>query len=265
MISCRIRLGKAQQPASNPSNGFSACRTRLRRITIKEIGAGMLERAVKDIALEQPGATAVFREHRIDFCCNGGRSLAEAANLRGLDPRAIEAELSGLAPQTLDANPSSPSELIAHILTRFHETHRRELPELVRLARRVEAVHREHPDCPKGFASFLGETASELEDHMMKEEAILFPMLSSGHGAMAAMPIARMRMEHDEHGARLERLASLTDAFRPPQGACTTWRALYAGCLKLDGDLREHIHLENNVLFPMFDISDAPNVCGCGH
>lgn len=221
------------------------------------------EQPVKDIALERPGATAIFRRYRIDFCCNGGRSLAEAAGLRGLDPVAIAAELDALSPAPDVGIPDAPEDLIAMIISRFHETHRRELPELVRLARRVEAVHREHPDCPKGLAAFLEETAGELEDHMMKEEAILFPMLKSGRGAMAGMPISRMRAEHLEHGERLERLAQLTGAFSPPDGACTTWRALYAGCAKLDGDLREHIHLENNLLFPKFDSGEDASACGC--
>lgn len=223
----------------------------------------LLDRAVKDIALERPGATAVFRRHRIDFCCNGGRSLSEAARLKGLDPDAVEAELTALAPQAPGEIPQDPATLIGFILSRFHDTHRRELPELIRLARRVEAVHRDHEACPKGLAAFLEETAAELEDHMMKEEAILFPMLSAGHGAMARMPMSRMRYEHNEHGERLEQLAALTQAFTPPDGACTTWRALYAGCAKLDGDLREHIHLENNILFPQFETDDAPSACGC--
>jgi regulator of cell morphogenesis and NO signaling len=223
----------------------------------------LLEQAVKDIALERPGATAVFRRHRIDFCCNGGRSLAEAAALRGVDPTSLAAELDALAPGRIETIPQEPPALIELILTRFHETHRRELPELIRLARRVEAVHREHPQCPRGLAAFLEDTAGELEDHMMKEEAILFPMLASGRAAMASMPIARMRYEHIVHGERLEHLAALTDAFTPPEGACTTWRALFAGCAKLDGDLREHIHLENNLLFAMFDQAGESQVCGC--
>jgi regulator of cell morphogenesis and NO signaling len=80
------------------------------------------------------------------------------------------------------------------------------------------------------------------------------------------MPIMRMRIEHDEHGERLEKLPALTSEFAPPEGACTTWRALYAGCAKLDGDLREHIHLENNKLFPMFESGQPATGCGCaGH
>lgn len=224
----------------------------------------MLDQAVRDIALERPGATAVFRRNRIDFCCNGGRSLADAAARRGIDPSALLTELEALAPQSAEPLPDDADALIAHILTRFHETHRRELPELIRLARRVEAVHRDHDHCPKGLSSFLEETAAELEDHMMKEEMILFPMLRAGGGATAGMPIMRMRMEHDEHGERLERLAALTSEFTPPEGACTTWRALYAGCIKLDGDLREHIHLENNKLFVMFEAGEPEKSCGCG-
>ena len=226
----------------------------------------MLDQAVKDIALERPGATAVFRRNRIDFCCNGERSLADAAARRGLDPSALLAELVALAPQPARALPDDADGLIAHILTRFHETHRRELPELIRLARRVEAVHRDHDHCPKGLANFLEETAAELEDHMMKEEMVLFPMLRAGRGSMAGMPIMRMRMEHNEHGDRLEQLVALTGEFSSPEGACTTWRALYAGCAKLDGDLREHIHLENNKLFPMFESGQSATGCCCaGH
>ena len=136
---------------------------------------------------------------------------------------------------------------------RFHEVHRHELPELVRMARRVEAVHRDNPACPRGLAAFLEGVANELTAHMTREEAILFPMLLAGNGHMAVAPIARMRTEHEDHGSHLERLAELTLNFTPPEGACATWRALYASCAKFDGDLREHIHLENNVLFAMFE------------
>ncbi|HBB55887.1 MAG TPA: iron-sulfur cluster repair di-iron protein [Hyphomonadaceae bacterium] len=222
------------------------------------------DQAVKDIALERPGATAIFRRNRIDFCCNGARSLNEAAAARGIATDVLEAELAALTPGPIGDLPTEPDALIDLILRRFHEVHRVELVELVRLAARVEAVHRDHPDCPTGLAAFLSETANELEDHMMKEEAVLFPMLKAGHGAMAGMPIARMRSEHLEHGERLEELARLTTDFTPPAGACTTWRALYAGCAKLDGDLREHIHIENNVLFALFDRDGVVSACGCG-
>lgn len=150
----------------------------------------------------------------------------------------------------LDANPEA---LIAHILDRFHATHRRELPQLQALARRVEATHADHPLCPAGLAAFLATMQDELEAHMVKEEQVLFPTLLAGGGGCAPFAIRRMRMEHDDHAVQLERLRSLTNGFMPPESACSNWVVLYAGCSKLDQDLREHIELENGVLFPLFE------------
>jgi regulator of cell morphogenesis and NO signaling len=149
--------------------------------------------------------------------------------------------------------PEPPDALIAFILDRFHETHRRELPELQRLARKVEAVHANHPDCPVGLADLLAETLEELEAHMTKEEQILFPTLLAGGAGCTPFAIRRMRLEHAEHDVRLDQLKFATNAFTPPQEACGTWRRLYAGCQKLHDDLRAHIDTENDVLFPMFE------------
>ena len=146
-----------------------------------------------------------------------------------------------------------PDALIAFILDRFHETHRRELPELEALARKVETVHAAHADCPTGLADFLGETLRELQDHMMKEEQVLFPALLAGGAGCAPFAMRRMRQEHAEHDARLEALKQLTNAFTPPRDACGSWVRLYAGCEKLYRDLRAHIDMENNELFPMFE------------
>jgi regulator of cell morphogenesis and NO signaling len=139
--------------------------------------------------------------------------------------------------------------LIDHILTRYHDVHREQLPELTRMARRVEQVHGERDACPRGLADLLNTMHQEMESHMQKEEQILFPMLLRGQGSQARGPITVMRHEHDDHGAGLARLMILTDNIRPPEGACTTWRALYAGLSEFRNDLMEHIHLENNLLF----------------
>ncbi|ACG77610.1 regulator of cell morphogenesis and NO signaling [Phenylobacterium zucineum HLK1] len=206
---------------------------------------------VRDIAVTRPGATAVLRRHRIDFCCNGGLSLAEAAARRDVDLGAVARELEALTPEPR-TTPEQPEALIEHILKRFHEVHRREFPEAIRMARRVEAVHRANTDCPHGLADHLAQMSEDLESHQQKEERMLFPMMLAGGRGMTGLPIRRMLVEHEEVGAQLERLAELTGEFEPPQGACTTWRALYQACRKLDEDLREHMHLENNVLFPQF-------------
>ncbi|MFC7610763.1 DUF542 domain-containing protein [Teichococcus aestuarii] len=108
-------------------------------------------RSVAEIAAALPGATAVFRRHKLDFCCGGQAPLAEAAARRGVDLATVEGELAALHPDAAAATvPQETGALIALIEQRYHATHRRELPELVRLARRVEAVHGEHPLAPRG-------------------------------------------------------------------------------------------------------------------
>ncbi|MEY5098262.1 MAG: iron-sulfur cluster repair protein YtfE [Pseudomonadota bacterium] len=219
--------------------------------------------ALGQIAVELPGATAIFRRLKLDFCCGGQVSLGQATRDKGLDTAAVLAELAALphtgAPQRI---PTQPVELIEHILTRYHAVHRAQLPELVRMARRVEAVHAGHPAVPAGLAAHLEQMESELLDHMAKEETVLFPMLQRGGHPMVRHPIAMMRHEHVEHGAALERLDQLTHEQQAPEGACTTWRALYAGLAQLKEDLIAHIHLENNVLFPMFETAGTGSGCG---
>jgi regulator of cell morphogenesis and NO signaling len=205
------------------------------------------------IATTLPGATAVFRRNKLDFCCGGRVSLADAARTKGIPLSDLEADLASIAALALPAErPDGTEDLIEIIETRYHAAHRRELPELVRLARRVEAVHKDNPQVPRGVAELLETMASELDDHMRKEEEVLFPLMRRGGHPMIAQPIAMMLTEHDDHGAYLRRLEALTTDFSPPEGACSTWRALYVGAHKLADDLMEHIHIENNVLFPRF-------------
>jgi regulator of cell morphogenesis and NO signaling len=224
-----------------------------------------LDQAIGQIAVQLPGATAVFRRLKLDFCCGGQISLKQAALEKGLDPSEVLDELSAL--RRTDALPgiTEPVALIDHILARYHEVHRAQLPELIRMARRVEAVHRDHPLVPAGLADLLETMEQELLSHMQKEELVLFPMLKAGGNPFVTQPIGMMRSEHVDHGAMLEKLAARTNDAKPPEGACNTWRALYAGIAQLNDDLINHIHLENNVLFAQFD-APPPTPCGaaCG-
>lgn len=205
------------------------------------------------LAVQIPGATAVFRRFKLDFCCGGQQSLAEACAQKGLDADTILSEIEGLVPVQVEPDTRSPSQLIDHVLSRYHEVHRQQLPELIRMARRVEAVHRDHPLVPQGLANHLETMEQELLDHMAKEEQVLFPLLKQGGHPMVIHPIGMMRHEHVSHGAQLERLVALAHQHQPPAGACNTWQALYAGTARLAEDLVDHIHLENNVLFPLFE------------
>lgn len=142
--------------------------------------------------------------------------------------------------------------LIDLILTRFHDVHRREFPEAIRLARKVESVHAGHPQCPVGLADHLAVMLADLGSHQHREEEVLFPMMLGGGNPMIRFPIGRMMEEHVEVGDQLVELRALAHDYETPQGACATWRALLAACRKLDCDLREHMRLENEVLFPSF-------------
>jgi regulator of cell morphogenesis and NO signaling len=209
------------------------------------------ERQVADIAASLPGATQVFRHYKIDFCCGGQVPLSQAAAERGAALPELEAELAARETGATEV-PKGNEELIEHILDRYHATHRAELPELVRLAARVEERHADKPAVPRGLHAALLELSGALEDHMQKEEQILFPLMRAGGHPMIAAPIGRMRFEHDEHGERLANLERLAHGFELPEEACPTWRALYAGLRKLIEDVHEHVHLENNVLFARF-------------
>jgi regulator of cell morphogenesis and NO signaling len=220
---------------------------------VSDADPGYATRTLADIAASLPGATAVFRQHKLDFCCGGKVLLADAAAARSLSLDALESELLAIAANgAASALPSDPIALIDHIETRYHAVHRAELPELIRLARRVEAVHREHPAAPAGLAALLTEVAQELEAHMQKEETVLFPLMRRGGHPMIGHPIAVMETEHDQHGVHLRKIQALTNECVTPEDACPTWRALYAGVRKLTDDVMEHIHTENNILFPAF-------------
>ncbi|WP_442777278.1 iron-sulfur cluster repair protein YtfE [Sphaerotilus montanus] len=213
----------------------------------------LLDDALGTLARTIPGATALFHTHQLDFCCGGKKSLRTAAAERSLDTAPVRA-----GPQAPHGAPPAagpgrqqapPAELIEHLLTRFHARHREQLPELIRLSRRVETVHADRPECPTGLADHLTTMAEALESHMQKEEQILFPMLLRGFSPMVRMPIGVMRLEHDDHGVALARLVALAHGLEMPRGACNTWRALVLGLRTLREDLMEHIHLENNLLF----------------
>ena len=142
---------------------------------------------------------------------------------------------------------ASDSDIIDHILPRYHDTHRRQLEELVPLAEEVAGVHA--GKFPAEVVSLLHTIQNELLSHMMKEERILFPMLKQGAGRAAAMPVRMMMHEHTEHEAALERLLEVTGNLQAPADACRSWQRFYSLAQELVDDLRDHIDLEDNILF----------------
>ena len=209
--------------------------------------------SLAELAVTRAGASRVFHRHDLDFCCNGNITLEQACQSRQLDAEKLIEEIRG-EEQAEDGferwDEAALDALIEHLLGQFHESHRAEVPRLLEMARKVEEVHADKGDCPKGLAAHLARMQEELEMHMQKEEQILFPLIRSGRGPMAAMPVQVMEEEHREHGKNLMLLRELAHAYQPPQEACNTWRALYLGLAELESKLMHHIHLENNILFP---------------
>ena len=177
-----------------------------------------------ELALSIPRASALFRKYDMDYCCGGKQTLAR---------RTV-----------------ALAEIIDHIIVRYHDRHREQLPELILQATKVERVHADKPNVPRGLAKNLTMLHEELSSHMMKEEQILFPMIKQGMGSQAMGPISVMESEHDDAGELVEVIKHITNNVTPPPEACTTWKAMYNGINELIDDLMEHISLENNVLFP---------------
>lgn len=206
-----------------------------------------------ELATTWPGAARVFHRHHLDFCCGGRASLADACRTRGLALEVLLAELAAEEARTHDFTvwDTQPlSALVDHILEHYHALHRTELARLLAAARKVESVHADKADRPRGLAEHLARLADELEQHMQKEEQVLFPLIRAGRGAIAATPVQVLEHEHKDHALNLARTRALAHDFVPPESACNTWRALYLGLEQLERDLMQHIHLENNVLFP---------------
>lgn len=222
-------------------------------------GTPLLERTVGELVAERTGRSRVFQSFHIDFCCQGARTLREACEGKKIPAATVieqlEAELAdkpapGHNPASLPLH-----ELAAYIIETHHNFLRRELPRLHAMAEKVAHVHGPHtPSLIELFEIFLG-VEDELTSHLAKEEEILFPAvvaLSKGEAAPRSLdgPIAQMIHEHDAVGAALERMRALSNEFVPPENACNTYRALFAGLKDLEEDLHRHIHLENAVLFP---------------
>ncbi len=236
--------------------------------------ANCCERTVGQLVAEQPARARVFEKLGIDYCCGGRKSLVEAAGEKGLPVQVLLAELeSADRPAAVDErnwSDATLTELADHIEATHHAYLRRELPRIQGLLVKIADVHgRNYPFLAEVRDTFL-EMEAELQSHMMKEEQILFPMcraLDSGgvpaetHCGSVANPIRVMFMEHDSAGSALARMHKLTDGYSTPADVCNTYRATMEALSSLEADLHQHIHKENNIMFPKA-IERESQLCG---
>lgn len=222
-----------------------------------------LERTVGELVTERPGRSRVFEKYGIDYCCGGKRPLAEACKKKGVSLEDLVQELERSDASATESEPSCDSmtltELVNHIIVTHHAYLAAELPRLRRMAERVAKVHGDRERRLVTLDQAVGELSRELESHMAKEERILFPFIQLLEQSPTlpylpfgtlANPIRAMESEHDIAGNGLETIRQLTDGYAPPNWACNTYRALFDGLRELELDLHQHIHKENNILFP---------------
>jgi regulator of cell morphogenesis and NO signaling len=226
---------------------------------------------VREIALRQPTSIRVFEHLGLDYCCGGNQSLADACASAHLDVATVLAALDEAAGHSalpaIDWAQASLELLSAYILASHHAYVRRELPRLLQLAEKVSARHGSTHAELTAIHAALSLLELDLNDHFPKEESLLFPYIvalersvdrshHAGEDAPASCcgflptPLAIITAEHQEATALLDQLCQLTQDFTPPPNVCPSYRALYAGLRELDHDLREHIRLESDILFP---------------
>jgi regulator of cell morphogenesis and NO signaling len=227
------------------------------------------DKTVRELALENPASTRVFESLGIDYCCGGNRSLSEACRSAKLsidevlDSLAKADELDGARHQQRDWQTEPLAALIAHIQSTHHKYTKEEIARLGPLLEKVCSVHgRNHPELLEIREVFHG-LAQELSAHMMKEEMVLFPYIARMEAALTRKetiarapfgsvqnPVSMMEHEHDSAGNALRAMRQKTDGYSAPADACVSYQTLYRALAAFEADLHQHIHLENNILFP---------------
>ena len=224
---------------------------------------------VREVAVQIPESTKLFETLKIDYCCGGNRLLTDACESAGVAVDNVMSMLEVLSrtktndQDTLDFQKLSLSEMIAHILDTHHVFTKSEMNRLTALIEKVIGAHgSNHPELFK-VRDLFQRLCNELKPHMFKEEQVLFPYIVSLEAAIAQKrnlpfaafgtvnnPVRMMTMEHDAAGNILHELRAATSDFRVPDDGCISYQTLYRGLEEFEKDLYQHIHLENNILFP---------------
>lgn len=230
------------------------------------------ELTVGEIVTDDYRTAGVFKKYGLDFCCGGKKKLSEACERKGLDVDLLLDEINRLSQNDTDEHNYkewSPSFLVDYIINNHHQFVRRKLPEIKSYANKVAKVHGKSYPVLNEMLGTLLVLKDEMLSHLEAEEKILFPYIKkmenaltsrskTGKGAIvnrfnngtAAQAISMMEEEHDEAGNLMAKLEEMSEAFTPPEDACTTFRVYFQNLEAFRNDLHKHVHLENNILFP---------------
>lgn len=222
-------------------------------------------KTLAQIVNENHQTAAVFEKYGLDFCCKGKRSLQTACDEKQLSSTEIAEELTSIinmhVKPVVDFDMMSLKDLANYIVSTHHAYVKQEAPQILAYLHKIASKHGErHDELYQVFEAF-DKLKAEMDDHMRKEELVLFPRIvgletfqeqyDSGVSIeYIQSPVSVMEHEHEDAGTLLEVLRQLTNNYQPPADACTTYRLAFAALKSFETDLHQHIHLENNILFP---------------
>lgn len=225
-------------------------------------------KTVREIALEMPLTTRVFEEYKIDYCCHGDTMFDVACRNVGAAPEIVHEKIDNILDASIETDGESfstmaLSDLIDHILDKHHVYTKEEMAHLTPLMAKVASRHGDHYQYLLELKELFEAVCADLEPHMVKEEMVLFPYIRdldyrSANKMTVAFPpfgtvqhpIKMMSVEHEEVGDILSRMRTVTNDYDLPDGACPSFTALYHRFEEFERDIHQHIHLENNILFP---------------
>lgn len=224
---------------------------------------------VRELAVSMPNATRLFEQLGIDYCCGGARSLRDACTQIGMNTEEVLQRLqeNQLCPaKSSTAAPEAEAGLAAlveYIVARHHGYLKQEMPRIQQLLKKVVAVHGKGHSELLEIQQVFSIMSDELAGHMMKEERILFPYVVELEAAVrrgmtprqpmfgtVSNPVHMMELEHDSAGAALKAIRTASHDYNAPQDACFSYKTLYSALQEFEADMHQHVHLENNVLFP---------------
>ena len=223
---------------------------------------------IGDIVARFPKAGEIFTKYGIDFCCGGHRSLSEAIKERSLDEKEVLEGLEkgyqgtiGQAVMDIDWRQAPTINLLDHIVNTHHVFLRRELPQLSDLTATILRVHgASHGDVLAKVHRLFHNLKLEVDQHLIQEEEIVFPLLKGYADNPAPGQLGKIAElngglieVHEGAGEILKELRKVTDNYTLPEDACRTYQMTFSKLEGLESDLFQHIHLENNLLFPRFE------------
>lgn len=218
---------------------------------------------IGELVAEDYRSAQVFKNHKIDFCCQGNRSIQTVCEEKELDSTSLLKEIEAIQQENSAETTnfqSWPLDLLADYVEKKHHRYvEQQIPIIKEYLKKIVQVHGgKHPELNE-IESLFNTSAGEFAMHMKKEELILFPLIrkliataNSGknvEGSVAG-PIKKMMQEHEDEGERFRKIAKLSDDYTPPVGACNTYKVTFNLLQEFENDLHTHIHLENNILFP---------------